>query len=54
MSPRPNVDLDRIRRELGSSVVSDLLDAQGLRHQCLGPGLAPSTVTTSSSGGRSR
>ncbi|WP_350350876.1 RraA family protein [Microbacterium sp. A8/3-1] len=41
MSPRPNVDLDRIRRELGSSVVSDLLDAQGLRHQCLGPGLAP-------------
>lgn len=35
------VDLARIRAELGSAVVSDMLDAVGLRHQCLGAGLSP-------------
>jgi 4-hydroxy-4-methyl-2-oxoglutarate aldolase len=35
------VDLARIRLELGSSVISDMLDAVGLRHQCLAAGLSP-------------
>ena len=35
------VDLAAVRAELGSSVLSDVLDARGLRHQCFAAGLAP-------------
>ena len=35
------LDLAIIRAELGSAVISDSLDARGLRHQCLAAGLAP-------------
>lgn len=35
------VDLDFIRRELGSAIISDCLDEMGMRHQCLGAGITP-------------
>jgi regulator of RNase E activity RraA len=35
------IDLPKVRGELGSAVISDVLDARGLRHQCLAAGLAP-------------
>ncbi|ACQ81958.1 dimethylmenaquinone methyltransferase [Beutenbergia cavernae DSM 12333] len=38
--PRPDVDLTAVRTHLTSALLSDALDAQGLRHQCLGTGLA--------------
>jgi len=36
-----SIDLVRVRAELGSAVISDVLDSAGLRHQCLAAGLAP-------------
>lgn len=33
------IDLGRARAELGSAMISDILDARGLRSQCLGTGL---------------
>lgn len=35
------LDLDAIRSQLSSAVISDCLDAVGLRHQCLGTGIKP-------------
>jgi len=34
------LDLSNIRQQLNSAVISDCLDAIGLRHQCLGAGLS--------------
>ncbi|MFD6175518.1 MULTISPECIES: RraA family protein [unclassified Isoptericola] len=41
MSARRDVDLGLVRSQLGSAVLSDVLDAHGLRRQCLAAGLAP-------------
>lgn len=35
------IDLELVREELGSAVLSDTLDARGLRHQCLATGIVP-------------
>ncbi|MGW5188066.1 RraA family protein [Kribbella sp. NPDC004138] len=35
------IDLQKVRSELGSAILSDALDARGLRAQCLAPGLVP-------------
>lgn len=40
------IDLDLVRRELGSAVLSDTLDSRGLRHQCLAAGIAPLEADT--------
>ncbi|WP_223692075.1 RraA family protein [Leifsonia poae] len=40
------IDLARVRAHLGSSVLSDMLDAVGLRHQCLAAGLVPLEADT--------
>ncbi len=39
--PTPAIDLAAVRAELSPAVVSDVLDAIGLRQQCLGAGLRP-------------
>ena len=39
--PIPNVDLASVRQWLTSAVISDALDAIGLRTQCLATGLSP-------------
>jgi len=42
LRPRPaTVDLELIRNHLSSAVVSDCLDAIGLRQQCLSAGIRP-------------
>ncbi len=38
---RPNIDLENVRSELSSALISDVLDSLGLRKQCLAAGLAP-------------
>ena len=40
-SPSIQLDLDAIRQHLNSAVISDCLDALGLRSQCLGSGICP-------------
>ncbi len=35
------LDFEYLRRRLRSALVADVLDGLGLRHQCLGPGIAP-------------
>ncbi|GAB3397305.1 RraA family protein [Humibacter soli] len=40
------IDLDLVRGELGSAVLSDTLDSRGLRHQCLASGIAPLETDT--------
>ena len=35
-----DIDLARVRAELGSALISDILDGRGLRSQCLAAGLA--------------
>lgn len=37
----PNVDLQRVRAELTAPLLSDVLDARGLRRQALGTGIGP-------------